>query len=44
MKFGSNRKFTGPRPEYGAKKETSNAADEDDDFWGYAEEGADVNL
>lgn len=45
----SNRRFTGPRPEggfdnkFGEKKETS-AADEDDDFWGYAEEGADANL
>jgi len=55
MNFGvslcSNRRFNGPRPEggfgdkFGEKKETSSAAaDDDDDFWGYAEEGADVNL
>ncbi|CAK9196230.1 hypothetical protein BDL97_11G025900 [Sphagnum fallax] len=43
------RRFTGPRPEgfggFGDKKEGgSNANNDDDDFWGYAEEGADANL
>lgn len=41
------RRFTGPRPEgFGEKKEggRSNANDDDDDFWGFAQEGADVNL
>lgn len=41
------RRFTGPRPEgFGEKKESSrsNANDDDDDFWGFAQEGADVNL
>lgn len=45
--FDSNRRFTGPRPDgggYGDKKETTSKADEDDDYWGYAEEGADANL
>ncbi|KAG0553860.1 hypothetical protein KC19_12G044900 [Ceratodon purpureus] len=42
----SNRRFTGPRPEggFGDKTETKSAADDDDDFWGYAEEGADAHL
>jgi ribosomal protein S21 len=41
------RRFTGPRPEgFGEKKEGGrlNANDDDDDFWGFAQEGADVNL
>ncbi|CAK9194063.1 unnamed protein product [Sphagnum jensenii] len=41
------RRFTGPRPEgFGEKKEggRSNANDDNDDFWGFAQEGADVNL
>lgn len=45
--FDSNRRFTGPRPEggFGDKKETTaNKSDDDDDFWGYAEEGADAHL
>jgi len=45
--FDSNRKFNGPRPEggFGEKKEaTTSKADDDDDFWGYAEEGADPQL
>ncbi|KAH8944666.1 hypothetical protein BDL97_13G124300 [Sphagnum fallax] len=43
------RRFTGPRPEgFGEKKEggrlNANGDDDDDDFWGFAQEGADVNL
>lgn len=42
----SNRRFSGPRPEggFGEKTETKSADDDDDDFWGYAEEGADAHL
>lgn len=44
--FYSSRRFNGPRPEggFGDRKETSAASSDDDDFWGYAEEGADTNL
>ncbi len=47
--IGFCRRFTGPRPEgfggFGDKKEGgSKANNDDDDFWGYAEEGADANL
>jgi hypothetical protein len=45
--YNSGRRFTGPRPDgFGDKKEgaTASASNDDDDFWGYAEEGSDVTV